>query len=871
MADSIRIGKKHLVKATISASHQYCSVLQTPTVLHLLRTSIFRTSGSDMYYTQSDAKTPQSISLGNILFSNTDHTLYALEDGLCAKIYNQTDSLLEQLPKIKHMININMEVQSVCWPTGLVFNEQEVPVGFKIRTPKGHPLSALFDREQRTSLFSDWTRIELCDLALTILKDVADLHEQNVLIGNLNDDSLLIQDANSVSFTNTEDYQVGEFLCPTQTALYLAPELTKVNLSIVPRNEKHERFSLCVLLFKILMAGQNPFEIAPDPEDPTILHRSSFSYPSSTSMSQHNPEYTYHPLWTNMDAELRTLFFNAFAKNQLPSIWELAASIFRFKEQLVNKKFVSTLEFDEHRNTRITSLKATKIDDGRKKGMGNPQNIFGDAETPFKLGVLELSTRACKVLIADVRNLQDGFTWNACENRSFLTELGQLVTLQGEIPWEDFEELVLPKIQLGRDFLRQHNVDIFHCVATAALRGANNREFILQKLKDLLDLNVQILDRNDEAEATFSAFRWYLPQNIDLIGHTVLMDQGGGSTELSTFALTESGGIQKTVFEDNDGKHLPTNIPVGTTTAVNNFLNQSEYNTAIRTALEHSQRLNRDHVTRATRPMLDTKYTYLVGVGSAITKATNKNSNRKQHGVILTYEELEAQQNALADGLSDEFTVIGELKDHFSRHPEHTNQHKKTRERLVKYFGLRMVLQVMDRLNIKSMVVNGMGLRYGIYHQMLNSIYPEIRSNMYNERFKSNSTSVNGVVEHTYVDGIITGIVDYGMFIRLPNGDSGLLHKSKFKHRDDLIFESGKPLLIYVSNISQDSHRGGWKYELSLPSQEVSSPSPTYASTVSVSTPSTKPKKRVRVRQQPAVAPRIRRRKPSTDSASDED
>ena len=155
---------------------------------------------------------------------------------------------------------------------------------------------------------------------------------------------------------------------------------------------------------------------------------------------------------------------------------------------------------------------------------------------------------------------------------------------------------------------------------------------------------------------------------------------------------------------------------------------------------------------------------------------------------------------------------------------------------------------------------------------MLNTIYPEIRSNIYNDRFKSKSTSVDGVVEHTYVDGIITGIVDYGMFIRLPNGDSGLLHKSKFKHRDDLIFESGKPLLVYVNSITQDSHRGGWKYGLSLPSEDVSSPSPTYASTVSVETLTTKPKKRVQVRQQPAIAPRIRRRKkPSTDSTSDND
>ena len=93
-----------------------------------------------------------------------------------------------------------------------------------------------------------------------------------------------------------------------------------------------------------------------------------------------------------------------------------------------------------------------------------------------------------------------------------ITELGHLVNKDNEIPWVDFERIVLPNAT-GYFFMEREDVDVFHCVTTAALRGAKNREEITGKLKDILDLNVQVLDRDQEAEATFAAYRWYPRMN----------------------------------------------------------------------------------------------------------------------------------------------------------------------------------------------------------------------------------------------------------------------------------------------------------------------------------------------------------------------
>ena len=76
-----------------------------------------------------------------------------------------------------------------------------------------------------------------------------------------------------------------------------------------------------------------------------------------------------------------------------------------------------------------------ELDNGSRKDFGNRTNSIGDKDTPLRLGVLELSTRACKVLVVDVRSLQNGFNWSAVQNKSYITELGRLLDPDNFIVW----------------------------------------------------------------------------------------------------------------------------------------------------------------------------------------------------------------------------------------------------------------------------------------------------------------------------------------------------------------------------------------------------------------------------------------------------
>ena len=84
------------------------------------------------------------------------------------------------------------------------------------------------------------------------------------------------------------------------------------------------------------------------------------------------------------------------------------------------------------------------------------QTILRNDTHPIKVGILEISTRACKLLIADIRELQQGFTWDGFRSEGNLTNLGLQVDNSGSIPWESFATAVLPHLQRHLERLRNH-------------------------------------------------------------------------------------------------------------------------------------------------------------------------------------------------------------------------------------------------------------------------------------------------------------------------------------------------------------------------------------------------------------------------------
>ena len=186
----------------------------------------------------------------------------------------------------------------------------------------------------------------------------------------------------------------------------------------------------------------------------------------------------------------------------------------------------------------------------------------------------------------------------------------------------------------------------------------------------------------------------------------MVIDQGGGSTEVSLF---------------KEGEYVNSySINLGTEVLRTLLFKESTNQTTLRQALRMTDQLIKDRLEAFYKNMLanfdSNEPIYTIAVGTAITKATGKRGNAKQHGTILTVDRIKEKIASLDDDLKNRYTYAGDLY--------HDIRHGGTRSDqidgdVVMRVGLPMFVELMKKLGIEELTVSGTGLWYGIYSQNL--------------------------------------------------------------------------------------------------------------------------------------------------------
>ena len=323
--------------------------------------------------------------------------------------------------------------------------------------------------------------------------------------------------------------------------------------------------------------------------------------------------------------------------------------------------------------------------------------------------VLELSTKAVKLLIG-----QDETTIMTSTEFSFKnfirdaakTETGRGLDEQNIMNMDFFRGRVLPVIRRMKSKMRKEEVDVVYSVATAAYRTAKNRDEIIECIRKEAGINVRILSKKEESVATMFAYGISSRYKADILKsrHTVMVDQGGGSTEVSVF----NQGVLQGSYSINLG-----------TTALRNILTKEvSPNTSMRDALRKSDQMLRERMVAFMKnmgiTMLSDEETFCVSVGTAITSATGKSGNAKQHDSVLEYDKISQKVENLTSTILERFDTVDDLVRWEQRIGDDTMDRILTMR-----MGLPMYLLLMDKFNIKSIHVCGTGLWYGIYLQHL--------------------------------------------------------------------------------------------------------------------------------------------------------
>tara|TARA_B100000963_G_scaffold361304_1_gene396053 strand:+ start:40456 stop:41355 length:900 start_codon:yes stop_codon:yes gene_type:complete len=149
-----------------------------------------------------------------------------------------------------------------------------------------------------------------------------------------------------------------------------------------------------------------------------------------------------------------------------------------------------------------------------------------------KYAAIDIGSNAIRILISNVLEKKNNPTFYVKSSIVRVPiRLGEDSFSVGEISKTNIKKL-LKTMKAFKLLMKIHGVKKYMVCATSALREANNSEYIVKKIKDKLNIKIQIIDGRKEAEIiSYSDIFNY--NNLNLSKNYIYIDVGGGSTEFT--------------------------------------------------------------------------------------------------------------------------------------------------------------------------------------------------------------------------------------------------------------------------------------------------------------------------------------------------
>lgn len=667
-----------------------------------------------IYYRQNR----QAVQLGNELAHGGEGAVYEVSDKTVAKIFFEPKPRYE---KIKRFISKGISNPHICTPTELLFDENNQFVGYIMPKAAGHDLAtSIFQPQLFKQKFEKWSRIELTQFAINLLESFKYLHDNNILIGDINPNNIVVKDYDEFYILDTDSFQIDEFPCPVGTVAFTAPEIQNRDFGTFTRTKEHEYFSLATLLFEIYVPGKHPYSRTGGASLQENIIKHDFVFPLGDNDENATPKGQWEAIWYNLPFEVRKFFYEIFKENKRHSADEWLQILRTYLTELNSNLYsrdIFPLSSESLVGKRTLNMNRRDITD-KEEDLRRIETVLRPTAQPQKIAVLELSTKAVKLLIGKdpeeiKRSIQTSyFHFSQFFREASKTDTGRGLDSDNRMDMDYFRNRVLPKIISYRRLAMTQGVDRLYTVATAAYRTANNRDEILACIRDEANINVRILKKEEEAVATIFAFFFSTKNKKELYDseYQMIIDQGGGSTEVSLF---------------KDNKHIINaySMNLGTEVLRTILFKESNEHTTLRQALANADKLIRDRLDTLYKNISDGFPIHgniaCIAVGTAITKATGKTGNPKQHDTVLTIEDLQAKVQASDELLKSRFVYARELFYAVNQKGYYTTDPDKLDGQIVMRLGLPMFIAIMKRLGIPKLTVSGTGLWYGIYFQKL--------------------------------------------------------------------------------------------------------------------------------------------------------
>lgn len=276
--------------------------------------------------TQYIDNTGQQISLGKLIGKGGEGSVYEIagDKHFVAKIYHQSVTT-EKATKLAAMTAIGKpEIMAfAAWPRATLHqSDRRSTWGIVLpRVTDSREIHELYGPQHRKQYFptADWRF--LIRVARNCAAAFASLHEQGIVIGDVNQGNVFVSRKATVNLIDCDSFQLAAngrvFRCGVGVAHFVPPELQTVRLSEVTRSPNHDNFGLAILIFQLLLMGKHPFQGRYSGPDDMPIERAirEYRFPYSPSAARFLMAPPPNALTlAHLPQEVGTLFERAFSK-----------------------------------------------------------------------------------------------------------------------------------------------------------------------------------------------------------------------------------------------------------------------------------------------------------------------------------------------------------------------------------------------------------------------------------------------------------------------------------------------------------------------------------------------------------------------------
>ncbi len=292
----------------------------------------------------------------------------------------------------------------------------------------------------------------------------------------------------------------------------------------------------------------------------------------------------------------------------------------------------------------------------------------------MRIATIDIGSYSVRLSIGDIKDNKLKIIYE----KGVITGLGKGVNSNGFLDKKAVEETI-EVLKEYKNIINEHGADKIIAVATEALRRAKNSKEFINRVKETTGIDIRVITPEEEGKLSYKAVCY----SLKLSGRTVVVDQGGGSTE---FIYGKSCDIEKVI-----------SLPIGIVNLTERFI---KHDPPLKKELESMKEFIDNNLKK-----LEIEVDNIVGLGGTITTLCALEYNiypydpSKIHGSKLKRESIKRWFDKLANMKISERKKIPQIED-------------RRAEAIVS--GILMFERILEHFKKDKIIVSDWGLKHGL-------------------------------------------------------------------------------------------------------------------------------------------------------------